>query len=82
MKANVRYWTSILHEAERDLDAATTVAALKASASKLMDAKVQLKRLQGKGAPVAGDRGMEEHERKHHARGSHHLDGAGLAEIG
>jgi hypothetical protein len=46
MKANIRYWTSVLRDAERELDAAMTVAALKVAASKLMTAKVKLKRLQ------------------------------------
>jgi hypothetical protein len=46
MKANVRYWTSILREAERELEAATTREAMNAASRKLMDAKRKLKRLQ------------------------------------
>jgi hypothetical protein len=48
MKANLRYWTSILRKAERELEAATTHAAVNAAGKKLMGAKVQLKRLQAK----------------------------------
>jgi hypothetical protein len=46
MKANLRYWTSVLREAERELDAAKTITAMRAAASKLMTAKVKVKRLQ------------------------------------
>jgi hypothetical protein len=50
MTDNVKYWTSVLHEAERELEAATTRAAMNVAASKLMTAKVKLRRLQ---APVS-----------------------------
>jgi len=46
MKANLRYWTSVLGEAERDLEAATTRTALNVASRKLMEAKRELKRLQ------------------------------------
>jgi hypothetical protein len=52
MTNNVKYWTSVLHEAERELEAATTRAAMNAAAAKLMQAKVKLRRLQEK-APAA-----------------------------
>jgi hypothetical protein len=48
MKANLRYWTSILRKAERELEAATTRAAMNEAGAKLMDAKAQVKRLQAK----------------------------------
>lgn len=48
MKANIAYWTSIMREAEQELDASTTVAAMKVAAAKLMAAKVKLKGLQAK----------------------------------
>jgi hypothetical protein len=48
MRANIAYWRAIL----RELDAATTVAAMKVAASKLMDAKVKLKRLQAEASAV------------------------------
>jgi hypothetical protein len=47
MRANLTYWTSLLREAEQELDAAKTVAALKEAAKKLMEAKGELKRLNG-----------------------------------
>jgi hypothetical protein len=46
MKAKIAYWTSVVREAERELEAATTVAEMKAAAPKLMGAKVKLRRLQ------------------------------------
>jgi hypothetical protein len=52
MKANLAYWTSILREAERELEAATTRAAMNAAGKKLMEAKTQVKRLQAKAAAV------------------------------
>jgi hypothetical protein len=52
MKMNQRYWTSLLREAERELEAATRRAALNAAGRKLMEAKVKLKQLQAKGPPV------------------------------
>ena len=52
MKMNQRYWTSVLREAERELEAATRRAALNAAGRKLMEAKVKLKQLQAKGPPV------------------------------
>jgi hypothetical protein len=51
MKANLSYWTSILREAERELEAATTRAVVGAAAKKLMDAKAQVKRLQATKKP-------------------------------
>jgi hypothetical protein len=39
MKANLRYWTSVLREAERELQAATTRAAMNAAGKKLMKPK-------------------------------------------
>jgi hypothetical protein len=50
MRANVRYWESLLREAERELEAATTRAAINAAGKKLMDAKAKLKQLQAKTA--------------------------------
>jgi len=52
MKPNITYWRAALREAERELEAATTRAAMDAAAKKLMDAKAQLKRLQAKAAAV------------------------------
>jgi hypothetical protein len=52
MKENIRYWTSILREAERELEAATTRAAMSAAGAKLMQAKAKLKQLQAKVAAV------------------------------
>jgi hypothetical protein len=52
MKPNIAYWTSILREAERELEAATTRAAMNAAGKKLMEAKAQVKRLQVKAAAV------------------------------
>jgi succinate dehydrogenase/fumarate reductase flavoprotein subunit len=48
------YWTEKLREAEQELDAATTLTAVKAAAKKLQRAKAELKELrertkQGKG---------------------------------
>ena len=54
MEANLKVWTSVLREAERELDAATTREALSRAAKKLMDAKVQLKRLREKVPPPIG----------------------------
>jgi hypothetical protein len=48
MTDNLKYWTSVLCEAERELEAATTRAAMNAAGKKLMDAKAQVKRLQAK----------------------------------
>jgi hypothetical protein len=45
MKANLKYWTSILREAERELEAAATRAEMNAAAAKLMQAKAKLKKL-------------------------------------
>jgi hypothetical protein len=36
MNSNLRYWTSVLREAERELEAATTRTAMNAAAAKLM----------------------------------------------
>jgi hypothetical protein len=52
MKATLRYWTSILREAERELEAATTRAAMNAAGKKLMQAKSKLKQLQAKATAV------------------------------
>jgi hypothetical protein len=52
MRANVRYWESLLREAERELEAATTRAAMNAAGKKLMEAKAKLKRLQAKAVTV------------------------------
>jgi hypothetical protein len=46
MKANLRYWRSVLREAERELEAATGKTTMNAAAKKLMRAKAELKRLQ------------------------------------
>ena len=48
MRDHERYWTSILREAERELEAATTRTAMNAAGKKLMEAKAKLKRLQAK----------------------------------
>jgi hypothetical protein len=50
MKANLRYWTSILREAERELEAATTRAAMNVAGKRLMEPKVQIRRLQANAA--------------------------------
>jgi hypothetical protein len=52
MTDNVKYWTSVLREAERELEAATTRAAMNAAGKKLMEAKAKVKRLQVKAAAV------------------------------
>jgi hypothetical protein len=54
MTDNVKYWTSVLREAERELEAATTRAAMNAAGKKLMDAKAQVKRLQARVAAAGG----------------------------
>jgi hypothetical protein len=41
MRANIRYWESLLREAECELEAATTRAAMDAAAKKLMEAKAR-----------------------------------------
>jgi hypothetical protein len=46
MNIHIRYWQSVLREAERELDAATLNTALKASARQYMRAKAELKRLE------------------------------------
>lgn len=46
MKIDLGYWQSVLREAERELQAATTRTTLNAAAKKLMRAKAELKRLQ------------------------------------
>jgi hypothetical protein len=51
MTDNVKYWTSVLREAERELEAATTRAAMNAAGRKLMDAKAQVKRLRATKKP-------------------------------
>jgi hypothetical protein len=45
MQANLRYWASVLREAEAALDAATTLSAVNAAASQLMLAKAKLRQL-------------------------------------
>jgi hypothetical protein len=47
MNVNLKHWTSILHEAERELEAATTRAAVNSAAATLMQAKAKPRRLQG-----------------------------------
>jgi hypothetical protein len=42
------YWAEKLREAEAELDAATTLTAVKAAAKKLQRAKAELKELEGK----------------------------------
>jgi hypothetical protein len=52
MKPNLRYWISALREAERELKAATTRAALNTAGRELMQAKAGLKQLPSdSGAP-------------------------------
>jgi hypothetical protein len=46
MKTDIRHWQSVLREAEREVDAATTRTALHAAAKKFVRAKAELKRLQ------------------------------------
>jgi hypothetical protein len=43
---DLKFWQEALREAKRELDAATTRAALDAAAKRLMRAKAELKRLQ------------------------------------
>jgi hypothetical protein len=50
MRDYERYRTSILLEAARELEVATTHAAMNAADKKVMDAKAQVKRLQAKAA--------------------------------
>jgi hypothetical protein len=54
MEANLKVWSSILREAERELEAATTRPAMDRAAQKLMDAKAQVKQLQAKTAAPIG----------------------------
>jgi hypothetical protein len=42
----VKYWTKALREAEHELEAATTLTAVKAAAKKLQRAKAELKELE------------------------------------
>jgi hypothetical protein len=51
MRANVGYWESLLREAERELEAATTRAAMNAAGKKLMEAKAKLKQLRATKKP-------------------------------
>jgi hypothetical protein len=44
--AGLKFWTKALHEAERELDAATKCTELNEAAQKYMRAKAELKRLQ------------------------------------
>jgi len=46
MKTNIRYWQSVLREAERELEAATGRTHLNTAAKKLIPANTELKRLQ------------------------------------
>jgi hypothetical protein len=46
MTANLRYWRSIVRDAEAALDAATCLSELKIAASRLMRAREALARLQ------------------------------------
>jgi hypothetical protein len=57
MTDNLKYWTSVVREAERELEAATTRAAISAAGKKLMDAKAQVTRLQAKVAAVEAWKG-------------------------
>jgi hypothetical protein len=53
MKASLRCWASLLPEAERELEAASTRSD-EGGCRKLMPAKVELKHLQAKVPPVEG----------------------------
>jgi hypothetical protein len=44
MKASLAYWRSVLRDAEHELEAAKTLAAISAAGKKLMEAKAKLKR--------------------------------------
>jgi hypothetical protein len=46
MNTHIRYWQSVLREAERTLDAAALNTTLKAAAGQYMRAKAELKRLE------------------------------------
>jgi hypothetical protein len=46
MKTNLRYWQSVLLEAERELEAATGKTTINSAAEKLMQAKAELKRFE------------------------------------
>jgi hypothetical protein len=46
MNTHIRYWQSVLREAERELDAATLNTTLKAAAGQYMRAKAELGRLE------------------------------------
>jgi hypothetical protein len=46
MNTHIRYWQSVLREAERELDAATLNTTLKVAARQYMRAKAELKRLE------------------------------------
>jgi hypothetical protein len=69
MKSNLRYWQSVLREAERELEAATTRTALDAAAKTLMRAKAELKRLEATASERAS--AMREDQR---LCGSQHLE--------
>jgi hypothetical protein len=45
---DLKFWQKALHEAERELNAATTRTTLDAATKKLMRAKAELKRLKAK----------------------------------
>jgi hypothetical protein len=53
MKANIAYWRSCLREAERELEAAATRAAMNAAASKVILARIKLKQLRTSPRTVA-----------------------------
>jgi hypothetical protein len=53
MKANIAYWRSCLRDAERELEAAATRAAMNAAASKVMLAKMKLNQLRASPSTVA-----------------------------
>jgi hypothetical protein len=48
------YWTKQLREAERELDAATSLTAVKAAAKKVRRTKAELKELERQAAKAAG----------------------------
>jgi hypothetical protein len=55
--SEVEYWRTKLREAEAELDAAKTLTAVKAAASKLQRVKAELKALEGKAPELPKRRG-------------------------
>jgi hypothetical protein len=76
MKANLRYWRAVLLEAERELEAAKTRTALDEAASKLMGARVKLKRLQASVSVVRSSNELQTFGRAFSTPPGRHLRGS------